>query len=417
MDFFHNKRLMRSVAWGSVLFGLVMGGCQLLKPRNEWNKGWGPLVPHTSFPGDCGICHRPDGWDKLRDDFSFDHEKETGYRLEGTHSAAACLRCHNDRGPVQTYVARGCSGCHLDVHASSLGLDCERCHSQISWEPTGLLSEHARTRFPLMGAHAITACESCHEGAAAGQFRGAPTQCEICHSAALATAVNPAHAVNGWISDCQKCHQPSSWSGAFVPHDFFPLAGGHAALDCTQCHVGGVFTGLSSDCYSCHSANYQAAPAHVASNYSHDCTQCHSISGWLPAVFDHAFFALTGGHAGLDCSRCHVGGVYTGLSPDCYSCHSANYQSAPDHVAMAFPHDCMQCHTTSAWIPANFQHNFPLTGPHNVSCIECHTSGNTQVFNCLTCHEKTTTDEHHKEVSGYSYTSQACYQCHPNGTH
>jgi hypothetical protein len=33
----------------------------------------------------------------------------------------------------------------------------------------------------------------------------------------------------------------------------------------------------------------------------------------------------------------------------------------------------------------------------------------------VTCHDQRRTDEHHSGVSGYSYTSQACYGCHRNG--
>ncbi len=139
-----------------------------------WDSRLGPLVSHRTFPGDCGLCHVPDRWDVLRQDLVYDHEKETGVALEGAHREARCLRCHNDRGPVSAYVARGCGGCHPDPHASSLGLDCQRCHNQVSWRPQGLIAEHARTRFPLYGVHAVTPCESCHLQAPAGQYRGAP---------------------------------------------------------------------------------------------------------------------------------------------------------------------------------------------------------------------------------------------------
>jgi len=488
MDLLRDNRLMRTIAWFALLSGLLVGGCQLLIPKNSWNKKWGPVVPHTKFPSDCSLCHVPERWDKLKDDFTFDHEKETGYRLEGSHVAAACLRCHNDRGPIDAYVARGCAGCHLDPHTSSLGLDCEQCHSQISWAPTGLVGEHAATRFPLMGVHAIAACESCHEGAATGQFRGAPTQCEICHQADLTLATDPNHSANGWVADCQKCHQPTaSWQGAFVNHDFFPLAGGHGGLDCTQCHTvpgifsglstdcyschapnyqtapnhvagnyshnceechstrawspatfkhssfaltgahtsldclqchgGGVYAGLPSDCYSCHSANYQTAPNHVAGNYSMNCEQCHSTTAWLPAAFDHSSFALVGGHSGLDCTQCHVGGVYAGLPTDCYSCHATDYQGASDHASLNLSHDCEQCHTINGWTPSSFSHPFPLAGNHNVSCVTCHDAGSAQTFTCFNCHEhrQSEADDEHKEVSGYSYNSSACYNCHPNG--
>jgi len=350
MDSENNSLWFRRFGVGLLLIWGVSTGCQLIMPRQGWNeKKWGPMVPHTTFPGDCGICHLPDRWDKLKEVFSFDHFAETGYRLEGTHEQAACLRCHNDRGPVKAYVARGCSGCHLDPHASTLGLECTRCHSQVSWVPIGLVSEHARTRFPLAGAHAIATCESCHEGAAAGQFRGAPTQCEACHRDDLARATNPNHLANGWTTNCQKCHQPSGWNQAFINHDFFPLVGGHSGLDCTQCHVGGIFTGLSPDCFSCHNADYQTAPNHVSGNYSRDCTQCHSINAWVPASINHTFF--------------------------------------------------------------------PLSGPHNLSCVDCHTTGSVYVFSCIDCHDHRIDRmaDKHDEVAGYTYSSQACFQCHPNG--
>jgi hypothetical protein len=350
MDSEKNSPWCRGIWVGLLLVWGISVGCQLIVPQEGWNKKkWGPLVPHATFPGDCGLCHLPERWDKLKEEFSFDHFAETGYRLEGAHAQAACLRCHNDRGPVMAYVSRGCAGCHIDPHGATLGLDCTRCHTQVTWAPTGLVAEHARTRFPLAGAHAIATCESCHEGAAAGQFRGAPTQCEACHEDELARAVNPDHLANGWTSDCQQCHQPSGWSQAFISHAFFPLRGGHGGLDCTQCHVGGVYTGLSTDCYSCHSADYQGAPNHVSASYSQDCTQCHSINGWVPASINHTFF--------------------------------------------------------------------PLSGPHNLSCNECHTTGSVLLFSCIDCHEheQTRMDDKHQEVGGYTYSSPACLQCHPSG--
>jgi hypothetical protein len=417
MDLCQNKhRRLIVIVLGVTFTTLLLTNCRRLVFRHGWNRQWGPLVPHSSFPGDCGICHIPDRWDKLRDDFSFDHAQETGYALEGSHAGAACLRCHNDRGPVAVYLARGCGGCHPDPHASAMGLACGRCHDQDSWEPTGLIAEHARTRFPLIASHAITPCESCHPGASAGQFRGASIQCELCHRDDLARVTSPDHAANNW-TDCQQCHIPVGWAGATVQHDFFALTGGHDGLDCSQCHTGGTFAGLSSDCYSCHSANYQSAPDHVAQNYSQSCEDCHSTTAWTPATFDHSGFPLTGGHDGLDCSQCHTGGTYTGLSTDCYDCHDSDYQDAQDHASLSFPHDCAECHSTSAWTPANFQHTFPLTGDHDLSCTACHTTGTTNTFSCLNCHahQKGDMDDEHEDENGYSYSSAACYQCHPDG--
>ena len=148
---FHNGTLHTLVLGSLMMIAAVLLNCKPVERRQAWSRRWGPLLPHTTFPGDCGICHVPERWDVLVEDFTFDHEQQTGYPLEGAHATAACLRCHNDRGPVGVYVARGCGGCHPDPHAASLGMDCQRCHEQTSWRPTGLIAEHARTRFPLMG--------------------------------------------------------------------------------------------------------------------------------------------------------------------------------------------------------------------------------------------------------------------------
>jgi hypothetical protein len=326
---------------------LLLVNCETLAPRNGWQKRWGPLVPHRTFPGDCGLCHVAERWDLLRPDFTFDHQKSTGYPLEGAHARAACLRCHNDRGPVSAYAARGCGGCHPDPHQSTLGLDCTRCHEQTTWRPTGLIAEHARTRFPLYGVHAAVPCERCHLEARQGQYRGAPVECDLCHQKDLARATSPNHIASGWTRNCDRCHTPSSFTAANFVHSFFPLTGGHTGLACTRCHTSGSF-------------------------------------GPIPS--------------------------------DCYSCHQADYQRAPNHAALGFPHDCQSCHSTTNWTGSTFRHTFPLSGPHNVSCTSCHDAGTTTTFNCLGCHQpKSAVDQRHSGIRNYSYDSAACLRCHPTG--
>jgi hypothetical protein len=395
------------------MMAMVLVNCRQNGPRHGWNKKWGPLVPHRSFPGDCGLCHVPDRWDVLRDDFSFDHEARTGYPLEGAHAQAACLRCHNDRGPVQVYASRGCAGCHPDPHTATLGLDCQRCHDETSWRPTGLMAEHARTRFALMGAHVAAPCESCHSGATAGQFRGAPTQCELCHQADLARATAPNHVANGWVADCERCHTPIAWERSNFVHDFFPLVGGHAGLDCLRCHTNGVLGSIPSDCYSCHATDYAGAPDHASQNFPHTCEQCHSPAAWTPATYTHNSFPLTGGHAGLTCTRCHTGGVLGPIPSDCYSCHATDYAGAPDHASQNFSHTCERCHSTAAWTPATYDHSsFPLTGGHGgLACSQCHPGGTpgTIPSNCYSCHAADYQRAANHATLGFP---QTCEQCH-----
>jgi hypothetical protein len=139
-------------------------------PQQGWDPRNGPVVPHDKFPADCSICHTGKDWTSIKKDFSFDHEKQTGVPLNGAHKTATCLMCHNDRGPVAQFAQKGCAGCHTDPHRGNLGRMCGDCHQEQSWKPKQPIVAHNRTRFPLVGAHASTACFRCHPGAQVGNF-------------------------------------------------------------------------------------------------------------------------------------------------------------------------------------------------------------------------------------------------------
>ncbi len=439
-----------------------------------WNKkDWGPLVPHKTFPKDCSICHVAKRWDVLKENFYFDHTKETGYPLAGAHASAACLRCHNDRGPVRAYVARGCAGCHVDAHSGNLGVDCSRCHNQMNWRAEKQTVQHAGTRFPLTGVHQAISCDQCHSGAATGNFRGAPTECFLCHRAQFQSAPN--HAAMNFPQKCDQCHKTATWTQATFSHSLVAGSGGtcwnchqkdferapnHVVKNyprtCETCHNtasyrGAMFNhnavpGATGACYTCHAADYQRGPGHVANSFSQSCQTCHNTNTWQGASFDHN--SLSGGagncaschmpeyqtapnHAAMSfpqsCQNCHNTNTWTGATfshsalpggaGTCYTCHSADYQRAPSHVAMSYPQTCQNCHATTQWTGASLNHPFPLTGNHNVSCTSCHAGGNTATFTCLTCHAhaQPAMDDKHQNRNGYSYNSQACYNCHPNG--
>jgi len=181
-----------------------------------WWAGFGPVMPHDTFPGDCSLCHEGGDWSTLRTDFTFEHEVETGVPLNGAHADASCIRCHNDRGPAGVFANRGCAGCHEDVHQGSLGFGCAECHSESNWYPRGQQEMHRRTRFPLVGVHATTACHRCHPGAEVGRFTPTDTECVTCHASDLARAVNPNHAGLGWTDRCDRCHLPRTWDQAEI---------------------------------------------------------------------------------------------------------------------------------------------------------------------------------------------------------
>jgi len=188
------------------------GGAEL----HRWWAGLGPVLPHDTFPADCSLCHLGAQWQELRPSFTFDHGKETGVELRGAHANALCLRCHNDRGPVQVFAARGCAGCHEDPHFAKLGPDCASCHQETAWQVIDQREAHARTRFPLTGAHASVACHRCHAGALAGDFMPTDVACVSCHRGELLATSNPPHVPLGWVDRCDRCHMTTRWKHAQI---------------------------------------------------------------------------------------------------------------------------------------------------------------------------------------------------------
>ena len=382
------KRLSRAIA--SILLLAFAGiSAHARDPRLNWDKSWGPMVPHKKFPKDCSLCHVAKRWDVLRSDFSFDHKKETGYSLLGAHEKASCLRCHNDRGPVKAYLSHGCGGCHQDPHKASLGLDCERCHDQRAWIAPGKqgqkIADHARTRFPLGGMHAVIDCRQCHLTADQGNFQAMPTDCLSCHRREYSSAPN--HVAQNYATACQTCHQTTSWVGAAFNHaqlganpvcischsaNFAAAnatpASRHAAngfpQTCQNCHNTTAFgpgTAMQhafvpgTACVTCHSADFTAAPNHVAQNFSTSCLNCHSgTSTWLGALFDHSTL---------------------GANPVCYNCHTVEFAgakptAASNHAANGFPTTCQNCHTTAAWGPGTAMVHTAAGVPN--TCLTCH---------------------------------------------
>ncbi|MCK5944418.1 MAG: hypothetical protein KAI24_20690 [Planctomycetes bacterium] len=215
----NTRRIGRWSAALAMLAAVV--ACTVANPRraeqHRWWAGFGLVVPHESFPADCSLCHVGSSWNKLVLDFRFDHGARTGVALHGVHDQAACLRCHNDRGPVATFAAKGCVGCHEDVHYGELGQDCARCHDEVVWRVPNTRVAHLHTRLPLIGAHMQVACHRCHAGATVTNFRPTDPDCASCHlNTAIATS-NPPHQGLGWTQQrCDRCHTPTAWRPAQV---------------------------------------------------------------------------------------------------------------------------------------------------------------------------------------------------------
>lgn len=185
--------------------------------------------------------------------------KETRFPLTGAHIAVPCAQCHleqprGSRAPVQyRFEDRSCTACHNDPHsgqfreqmaakrADGRAAGCEACHTTVQWkELRGF--DHARTKFPLLGAHRGVACIDCHRPPALEKtmehvnYRAAPLQCSGCHSDPHAGQF----AGRRDATECSSCHNQNRWKPADFDHDTrtqFSLQGAHQKVSCAGCHT------------------------------------------------------------------------------------------------------------------------------------------------------------------------------------
>lgn len=79
------------------------------------------------FAAKCESCHSPNGWRQV----SFDHDKDTTFKLTGAHTKTACYDCHKKENVSDAKLPATCISCHKadDVHRGAFGDNCARCHT------------------------------------------------------------------------------------------------------------------------------------------------------------------------------------------------------------------------------------------------------------------------------------------------
>ena len=408
----------------------------------------------------CASCHPITTWAAG----VFDHST-TGFPLTNAHTSVACAACHLNNNYALSIAPTDCgnSGCHLNTnygggwqgttappHSSAGPLfavaNCSTCHTTVSF--TTATFNHSTTGFALTGLHispSPTPCVSCH---VANNYTLNSTACITCHltswnSTTTLGGVVPNHITAGFPQDCSLCHSTTNWTTSTFNHNTttFPLTGAHTSVACALCHVNGNYSGtLPTDCKSCQITQWQstttiggAVPKHITAGYPTTCASCHTTTSWLGAVFNHATtgFPLTGAHVNTACALCHTSAAVP--PKDCYSCHTAAWQSTstlggqvPNHLASdastigIVPASCATCHTTTNWLGATFTHNFFNINHGNSGgiCANCHTSPTTTytAFQCTGCHgNNVSANFNHPGVGGYVYNSVNCYACHKGG--
>ena len=172
--------------------------------------------PHGKLDLACDTCHTVADWKVIQNKIRFNHA-QTGFPLRGRHTAVACRDCHADLNLANT--PNKCQDCHADLHRRKNGAECELCHNTNGWQVSiHNINEH-QDRFPLIGAHAVVDCYSCHKVGTVGQFNrfGLSTECYSCHSKDFEKATSPNHRGLGYSTECRECHlSMDSWSGAVL---------------------------------------------------------------------------------------------------------------------------------------------------------------------------------------------------------
>lgn len=385
---------------------------------------------------ECSACHTSEAWSPLKKQINFDHDRRTSFVLTGKHAEAACSGCHLRLHFDEPELSNAdCASCHLDVHQDALSDDCAGCHNTVAFNDLPSFDVHAKTSFPLVGAHLQIGCQICHIDDAGGAFSTLDTDCASCHLEEYQTAASIDHVERGFSTDCQKCHSPLAWSDvvAFehaVVANGFALVGAHARLRCESCHImpdlEPIFTAASqNDCITCHQDDYQRE--HDGTGFTTTCLDCHTTDTWVGPSFDHAIvsngFELVGGHSQLACESCHLQPgnelIFTPANQDdCVACHLNDFQR--EHADDGFADTCLDCHTVDTWERATFDHanasnGFDLIGIHDqLPCSACHIQpGNQPIFSpadendCITCHQ----NDYDQQHAGTGFSTN-CLDCH-----
>ena len=146
-----------------------------------------------------------------------------------------------------------CRDCHKAGNFGGLSDQCVACH----------LNGDFKKELPF------AKCMDCHKDEHQGQFakRQDRGECASCHN------------LDGWKPSLfdVKAHQKSA----------YPLEGGHAKLECMQCHIPKgketVYKLKFALCMDCHKDDHNKQFA--GEPYQNHCEKCHTLNGYSPSTF------------------------------------------------------------------------------------------------------------------------------------
>ncbi|MEO6593834.1 MAG: cytochrome c3 family protein [Planctomycetota bacterium] len=302
----------------------------------------------------CADCHADADAHFAQGRMNAAQHAASGFTLTAPHGDLACGACHLGTQRSERFPGRApedCRGCHRDVHGGQFPAaqfaQCTDCHATTHFMPHGFgTAAHAKTKFPLTGAHDAVGCAACHREVKDGgrTFHGTAGECAACHTDVHAGLFDrkgrPARV--GGRQGCARCHDTAAFEPVVADFDHelwtgYELASSHARLVCNKCHAVGTGGPQSprlgkvngTTCNACHQ---DAHAGQFALGGATDCACCHTASAWPELHFDHqrqSRFALDGLHEKLACAKCHLGYTvgtstlvrYKPLGTACGDCH------------------------------------------------------------------------------------------------
>ena len=422
------------------------------------NVGESPTGPynHATLSSNCVNCHN--------DDF------ETVRSKSQDHLATSnkCSACHSPLGfAIVSFVDHlevfgNCSECHNGVTAIGKSEfhvptteECDNCHNTTSFLELGSDGSFDHTGI-------INGCAACHNGSTAIGKDGVvnhpdtTSDCSSCHSTDTFTTPYVDHSGPDVVGQvCASCHNGATATGQPANH---PVT----TADCGICHsvntfnLGGVFDhsvidSVTQPCASCHNdVTALGKPAdHIQTTA--DCANCHNTESFVGTFVDHSGPDVVGKrcdscHNGVtaigkdskqfhmptteDCGVCHTPGTFSTGTFDhdpavvdpvtCESCHNNEISIGKliDHIPTLPGQDCRDCHNTTDFAAAVFDHAGITNG-----CASCH-NGDIAIGqktnhiptddDCSVCHDSTSDfasigNFNSAHLSGFTIE---CVSCH-----
>ncbi len=230
---------------------------------------------------------------------------------------------------------------------------------------------------------------------------------------------------------CPDCHagpyslKNEALNNGAAPHAV--LSDDAGVTTCLGCHAPGTGAQEGKGNAAPISLRDIVHPVHMGSKifakeFLGDCYSCHNVSG--DGTFEvisqtgaggHPL-ALSGGHAGVACTSCHVAGTGAPIIPGtnlprpasstCAGCHGDQHNGLTT---------CANCHSVRGWTPANFTHTqvgeHVPSGDRPLACVACHPDGYA-TNSCSSCHAPS---DHPLALTG-GHAGVACTSCHVAGT-